>query len=558
MSLAQRTWLSFASIFLVSLVAGVVVLQARDQRQQSMSALMQTYETSARLSELERCIADRHREITLLVQTLVGAETPSVAASFKGDFAAKLNACKEQARDLAQLAKSDRTAHRAEIDRLAQAGLTLIEDWGFVLDNLGKDYVAAIERQAVRADPAALLLMDDLIPATRVEENLEMTQVRQEFQQTAEHADSAVFFFLGGTCVLLALVGGSVARRIGAALHALSVGMERFGAGDFDFRVELPGQDELSVVAARINAMADELATSQIELEKRAEELESTVRHLQDTQSLMVQQEKLAALGGLVAGLAHEVNTPIGVAVTTGSMIEEHVASLAEHAEQGTATRRILRESTQKLQAAIEPMLSNLARAAHLVQSFKQVSVDRNVLTTRTIRLEELVHAIAQALSPMLKKNGCELSVELTCDAEVVVAVGELEQVITNLIVNACVHGYGSVDANVSSASGQKHRIALRVGILEQHLLVDVEDEGVGMAPEIYAKVFEPFFSTGRARGGTGLGMHIVHQLVTERFAGRIEAQTAPGEGTCWNVRLPLNTTALHLSTSAGVFAAKM
>ncbi|MFZ9886619.1 MAG: sensor histidine kinase, partial [Myxococcota bacterium] len=160
---------------------------------------------------------------------------------------------------------------------------------------------------------------------------------------------------------------------------------------------------------------------------------------------------------------------------------------------------------------------------------------------TRAVTIPEFLNGLATPLSPFLKRQRCKLAVEVEGKRPLLVAAGELDQVITNLVVNACRHGYGE------PGSGTEVRlISLRARLDVDNLHVEVEDHGSGMDPEVLARVYEPFYSTRKGQGGTGLGMHIVHQLVTERFGGEITAVSALQKGTCWRLRLPLGTNALR------------
>jgi signal transduction histidine kinase len=321
-------------------------------------------------------------------------------------------------------------------------------------------------------------------------------------------------------------------------------GMDAFGSGDLSYRVDVAGADEFSAVASRINVMADQLAENQHELSSYSLELERSLASLQKAQQTAVEQEKLAALGGLVAGIAHEVNTPLGVAVTSASLAIDHLHKLQAAAEAGTATRGLVKRFCFDQAEVMEPLASNLSRAAQLISSFKQVAVDRGTVTTRTVCLDQWAQAVSRSLAPTLRKHHVTLRLDLP-PLDLQLAAGELEQILSNLVLNACVHAFapqGDDDASLRVVS-----VAASADMDRSTLTITVGDRGAGMKPEVAARVFEPFFTTSRGRGGSGLGMHIVHQLIHERFHGHVELQRTLGSGTTWTLTLPMQTEALSL-----------
>jgi two-component system NtrC family sensor kinase len=272
-------------------------------------------------------------------------------------------------------------------------------------------------------------------------------------------------------------------------------------------------------------------------LSRRADELSASLEQLREAQDQLVQREKMAALGALVAGVAHEINTPLGVAVTAITHAAERVRRLDGAVVAGTLTRGDMRAFLNDMQEAVGLALDNLERGARLVQSFKKVAVDQSSEAPRDAQLEELATDVVASLRPITRHAG--VTVEVVSDARTRVRIdaGALVQVLTNLVQNACVHAFDGVDGS------RTVRIDLRpVGDAAEVIL---SDNGNGMDTDTAARVFEPFFTTRRSSGGSGLGMHIVHTIVTQRFLGTIALDTAPGRGTRWILRLPFGSPAL-------------
>ena len=494
------------------------------------------------LSDADRCLHDLHREMTLRVQA-AGGQAAALDPSARLRLSSALNACSDTLRSLGEAAPSETRA--AEGQGISADGQRVVATWTAIAQALETDAIIAITQQVTVADPLAAQLLTQALPAARDAQAAQLRAARDSFVDASRRADNIIIAGLLATVAMLGLAVVLLLGRVLRGLRALSTATERYAGGDFGHRVALEGSDELAVVAQRVNEMALRLEAARDERERRAADLQATVDTLRAAQASLVRQEKMAALGDLVAGVAHEVNTPLGVAVTTTSLLVDNIDELNAHAEAGTVTKGSLRRSLGDARTMATLLTENLRRAATLIQSFKQVAVDRGSVATRETRLAEWAGALIQSLTPLTRRYRVRIEVDVEGDAAVVLAAGELEQVLTNLIVNACVHGYGEADGE---ANGDRP-ISVGLQLLPDTFELTVRDAGAGMSPEVAARVFEPFFTTRRGQGGTGLGMHIVHQLVAERFRGEIHFDSALGRGTCWTLRLPHPTNALRRQT---------
>lgn len=286
-----------------------------------------------------------------------------------------------------------------------------------------------------------------------------------------------------------------------------------------------------------LHAKSRELWELNQRLQHHAEELSASLQRLEETRDALVEKAKLAALGGLVAGVAHEINTPLGVAVTAVSHGEDRVRVLVERAGSGQLTRGELRALAAEIQTVFEIASHNLQRGAALVQSFKKVAVDQGSEASRDVLLGVVVHDVLASLAPILRRAQANVQVTEAADLSVRADVGALAQILTNLVQNACVHAFDEA-AEVRS-------IEVRLVDAGDAVVLEVSDNGRGMTAEVQTRVYEPFFTTRRGDGGSGLGMHILHGIVTQRFGGSIALRSAPSEGTSWKLRLPFGTDAL-------------
>jgi PAS domain S-box-containing protein len=270
---------------------------------------------------------------------------------------------------------------------------------------------------------------------------------------------------------------------------------------------------------------------SEQEMRKARDAAEAALRNLRETQNSLIEAEKLAALGRLVAGVAHEVNNPVGISLTVASSLERRVARFGEEVARGDLRRSALNEFIEANRDAASQLVANLNRAAELIQSFKQVAADRNYSDQRVFDLADLTEQVVMSLKPGLRKQKLALSVECQPNLTMNSYPGPYGQVITNLLLNAVAHAFpngegGAVEIKVQAAGAD-------------HVEILCSDDGIGMTPEVRRRAFDPFFTTRRDQGGTGLGLHIVYSIVTSRLGGRLHLQSEPGQGTRIQIILP-------------------
>jgi len=261
------------------------------------------------------------------------------------------------------------------------------------------------------------------------------------------------------------------------------------------------------------------------------EELESSLEKLKYAHRDLVESEKLASLGSLVTGVAHEVNTPLGVSITATSFLNTELDRLLRLYQSGEMKKSDLEQFVNDCQESCTILTTNLNRAAKLVNSFKQVAVDQSVEDSRAIAVGEYISEVLQSLAPRLKKSRVTLDFDIQKDVILDTFPGALAQVITNLVMNALIHGFDQ--------GNREGLIKIELNYRDEHTELVVSDDGSGMEAEIKNKIYEPFFTTKRGRGGSGLGLNIVYNLVTQKLHGRIQCESAIGEGTRFTLTLP-------------------
>ena len=273
------------------------------------------------------------------------------------------------------------------------------------------------------------------------------------------------------------------------------------------------------------------LLASEREVRSARDAAEAALQNLQETQNSLIEAEKLAALGRLVAGVAHEINNPVGTSLTVASALERKTALFAAEAAKGNLKRSSLNEFLAISREASAQLVTNLNRAAEMIQSFKQVATDRNYSSQRIFDLGNLTEQVAMSLRPGLAKKNLTLNVD--CQPELMMNSypGPYGQVLTNLFLNSLAHAF---------ADGKRGAMRIKVRASgKDHVEIIFSDDGCGMSEEVRRKAFDPFFTTRRDQGSTGLGLHIVHSIVTNYLGGRIQLESEPGAGTTIQLILP-------------------
>ncbi len=292
-------------------------------------------------------------------------------------------------------------------------------------------------------------------------------------------------------------------------------------------------REQFTQAAALGQQLAELNAQLEHKVEHRTAELSSALERLQRTQDDLIHAEKLASLGSMVAGISHELNTPIGNAVTVASSLSDRAKNLQEAFEQNTLKRSELVNGLVAVHEMAQLIERSANRAAALVSSFKQVAIDQVSERRRTFDLREVIEENLTTLRVGIKHKPWiidnQVAAGITCDS----FPGPLGQIFTNLIQNAILHGF---------ADREQGRIEISADTASGLLELTVADDGVGMDTATAVRIFEPFFTTRLGKGGSGLGLAICHRIATTILAGELRVISASGTGTRFTLRIPLRT----------------
>ena len=374
--------------------------------------------------------------------------------------------------------------------------------------------------------------VDGLSAKLREREQVAQATFDQALSDISRRVLTIAVMFLG---VILS-AGVLIALSIRLPLQQIMTAMGAITMGDFEREVAgINARDEVGAMARAVevfreNAIAKRKAEDELRASK--EKAESALLELNTAQQNLIDAERLAALGGLVAGVAHEVNNPIGISLTVASSFARRTEMFeAELKSDGGLRRSQLEEFVRSSRDASQQLVANLHRAGELISSFKQVAVDRSHAERRQFMLGEATDQIITSLKPVLKRAPIALDVDVPEGLVVDGYPGFYGQILTNLFLNAVNHAFADGRAGTITISARSRG--------PDDIEIIFADNGAGMTPDVQRQAFDPFFTTRRNEGGTGLGLHIVYNLVTQQLGGRMMLESREGQGTTFRIIMP-------------------
>jgi len=324
-------------------------------------------------------------------------------------------------------------------------------------------------------------------------------------------------------------------RIVGAVLFTM------FLYGFYRYRVRHL-KDQQLLLENKVTLRTAELDDRNLELEDKTEELTTMLEELNRTQAQMIEQEKMASLGSLVAGVAHEVNTPIGIGVTAASHLQESADNMLAAYKSGSMTQDGLESFLSKAKTSADLLLSNLTRSAKLISSFKEVAVNQSSDMRMKFNVHDTLKNIADSLANEFSRG--DFTLELQCDSGWTMNSypGAMAQVFTNLVMNSIIHGF-------SDRKEGRMRLTVSEEGSDTYLFV-YGDDGKGISIENQRQIFDPFFTTTRGSGGSGLGLSVVYNVVIQKLKGVISCLPESVDGACFILKLPKEAPLIENSTS--------
>ncbi len=259
-------------------------------------------------------------------------------------------------------------------------------------------------------------------------------------------------------------------------------------------------------------------------------ELEAALEALKQSQYQLIQSEKMVSLGGIVAGIAHEINTPIGVSVTAASFLDEKNDEILTLLESGKLKKSDLEKHINTTLETINILMINLDKASNLVKNFKQISADQTTGEKRYFFVKDYINDVLLSLNPRIKKSNHKIIFKCVENLNIYASPGRLSQIITNLVVNSLTHAFENINEGI---------ITINIFKESDEIIIEYSDNGKGIDKKDIKKLFEPFFTTKRGKGGTGLGLNIVYNIINNEYKGKIKCKSTLGKGTEFIIRIP-------------------
>ena len=426
--------------------------------------------------------------------------------------------------------------------------------------DLETDYAVALERGFLNIRQPILLTGNTV---GFLQYGLSFERMQQANRESLQQGAILVGVSLFVCATFILFFGIPFARRIGMLIHVC----EAMSEGNYQHSAAEQGRDEISQLAHYFNIMAAaicqrihalEKSRTQIaqlnqgleqrvnertqELAKVNQTLEQTIDHLKQTQDSLIISEKLASLGALVAGIAHELNTPIGNTLMVASTLQDKTYLFTQEIETGIK-RSSLNNFLDEVLESSPLLVRNLTRAADLITSFKHVAVDQSSSQRRIFNLHDIIQEVSDMLRHTFSKTPFLLAIDVPKDIVLDSYPGPLGQVLTNLINNALIHAF------VDRQQGIMRIVARRD--IPDWIVIEFSDDGVGISAENLKHIFDPFFTTRLGQGGSGLGLNLVHNIVEGLLGGQLQVRSTLGISTCFTFKIPCIAPVFNVNVSS-------
>ena len=344
----------------------------------------------------------------------------------------------------------------------------------------------------------------------------------------------------------------AIVRYILTPIIKLTDASKEIASGNLDFNINIRGSHEINQLSSNFIIMRDKIKKNMkqlnhyneelqkdvddrtIELEKSYNELEKMVNSLRQARDKLVESEKMASLGGLVAGVAHEINTPIGIGLTGITYFLQITEELHKKYEANDMSEDEFLEYLNESKKLGQQVNTNLERTAQLVRSFKQIAADQTSEKKRMFYLKDYIEEVIFSLKYITKKTNLEININCNDTININSYPGAYSQIITNLVLNSIRHGYKNKDDGIITITATK---------INNNIELIYKDNGTGIAEENLSNIFEPFFTTNREQGGIGLGLNVIYNIVTSNLNGTITCASQQGKGVTFTINIPIELT---------------
>lgn len=553
MTILRRLTLSFLAILLLFGLNLVIYFVGNQKRQSTVEDLRRAIERQILISSIDQNLHDIHKHVTLLSQVVTDVATPGSGPTEVAQFIVQLDAIKSRILELRDLSDS---GARDRVDSFATSYDELSQSWRVFYENFGRNQSKAILELAVRADPLSQKVLQEFLPQLQQHEKSGVERASANFYEVARFTDRITILIFGVSSVVAIVVAYLVSRHLTRGLGELKLGAALIGSGNLDRRIALPSSDELGDLARAFNDMTENLMRARSQLtrineqeKEKSEELEKALGQLHKAQDQLVVQQKLASLGSLTAGIAHEIKNPLNFVINFSEVSVDLVRELRElldiHKERLnpkdlSSSYEILADLEQNVSRIIEhgKRADNIVRGM-LMHSRGQAGEPQ--LTNINTLLSEYVKLAYHGMRAQDPSFNITIKEDYDPSIEPIRAIAhDVSRVVLNIANNAC---YAAQRKKIESGDGFSPTISVSTRNLAEDIEIRIRDNGDGIPAGIRKKIFEPFFTTKPAGSGTGLGLSMSYDIVVQEHKGEIRVESEEQQYTEFIITLPKEFT---------------
>jgi signal transduction histidine kinase len=548
MTIRRRLSLSFAVILFLFAVNLVIYFWSNQRRQATVEALRRAVSRQALISGINQGLNDIQKQVTLLSQVATESSTGADPAEV-GIFNQQLSTVEREISELDELAEPET---RRNIESFRKAYRDLSSSWRVFYENFGKDQTKAITELVVRAEPLTQEVIQQRLPQLQQDENKRVDAASSNFYEVAQLTNRITILIFAVSAALAIGVAVVVPGQMSRGLNRLKDGAAAIGRGNLTHPIELKSKDELADLAKAFNEMtgrlsaAHDLLTQVNEQEKKkSEELEKALDQLRKAQDQLVVQQKLASLGSLTAGIAHEIKNPLNFVTNFAEVSVSLVDELRESTEEQST--HLDPKELENIRSILDDLQQNVAkirehgkRADGIVRNMLMHSrghAGDHQLTNLNSLLAEYVKLAYHGMRAQNQNFNVTIQEQYDPTLEPVSVVAhDLGRVFLNITNNAC---YAAYEKKKKVGDGFSPTIAVKTKNLGSRAEIRIRDNGDGMPESVKQRIFEPFFTTKPTGSGTGLGLSMSFEIVVQQHKGQLQVETEPGKYAEFIITLP-------------------
>jgi signal transduction histidine kinase len=552
MTIRRRFTISFSGIMAMFALNAGVYMWSNARRSVAMDELRNAITRQMLLNSVQLTFNDAQKQIGVMSQVATEAGAEGISDTERKAFSNRLSSAEAKIGEFRGLMRETPTviAFQDSFGRLATS-------WRVFYNNFGVNQTKAIEELAIRGDPLSRQVIEELMPRVQAEENQRAESASNNFREASRISDDITLsVFIISTIVAL-IAAGLIARDVSRGLTALKAGAAALGAGDLDYRIRLNKQDELGDLANAFDQMSSHLAAARQDLtaahlkeKQRSEDLANALDELKKTQDRLVVQQKLASLGTLTAGIAHEIKNPLNFVTNFAeilkSLIEDMRVSLNSQKQRiDPAEMEFIDETMRDMETNAAKIREHGKRADDIVRGMLMHSrgqggeiqpADLNSLVSEYVKLA--YHGL----------RAQDINFNVTIEEDYDASIGEVSvwpHDLSRVILNIANNGAYSADQKAKNphVTGFKPILKVSTRRLAKSAEIRIRDNGDGIPKGIREKIFEPFFTTKPTGSGTGLGLSMSYEIVVQQHGGQIRVESQPGEYAEFIITLPLGVT---------------